>query len=65
MSTTDADDRARRRARRLDDPRMERFRTRKARRLLAAAMCALLVAEFALFAQPYRDGFVVAAGRSS
>ncbi|WP_369136985.1 hypothetical protein [Modestobacter versicolor] len=41
--------RVQRRAERLDDPRFESLRTTRARRLLAAALCGLLVVEAALF----------------
>ncbi|MCZ2824286.1 MULTISPECIES: hypothetical protein [unclassified Modestobacter] len=41
--------RTQRRAERLDDPRFERFRTLRARRLLVAALCGLLAVEGVLF----------------
>lgn len=56
------DDRVSSRAKRLDDPRLERVRNPNSRRKLVIAMCALLFAEAALFAMAELAPFVLLSG---
>lgn len=62
MDVNQVDDRVSRRARRLDDPRLERVRNPKSRRKLVIAMCVLLVGEAALFAMAELAPFVLLSG---